>query len=70
VSDPFESVRIVDEPTAIGLLDISKDTWKRMRDRGEGPPVTKISERRIGYRLIDLRRWLDARRVENSETAA
>jgi hypothetical protein len=25
--------------------------------------VTKLSERRIGYRIIDLKAWLDARRV-------
>jgi hypothetical protein len=34
-----------------------------MRARGEAPPITKLSERRIGYRVIDLKEWLDARRV-------
>ena len=63
MSDAFDSVRVVDEPTAIGLVGLSRDTWDRLRARGEAPPVTKISERRIGYRLIDLKVWLDARRI-------
>jgi hypothetical protein len=34
-----------------------------MRVRGDLPPVTRLSERRIGYRIIDIATWLDARRV-------
>jgi hypothetical protein len=26
------------------------------------PPVTRLSERRIGYRVIDVIAWLDGRR--------
>jgi predicted DNA-binding transcriptional regulator AlpA len=59
----FDSVRVVDEPTAILLTGVSPRTWDRMRARGETPPITKLSERRIGYRLVDLKAWLDARRV-------
>jgi predicted DNA-binding transcriptional regulator AlpA len=62
-SDGLDSVRVLDEPTAIKLAGVSPRTWDRMRARGETPPITQISERRIGYRLIDLRAWLDARRV-------
>jgi predicted DNA-binding transcriptional regulator AlpA len=62
VSD-FDSVRVVDEPTAIKLVGVSPRTWDRMRARGETPPVTKLSARRIGYRVSDLAKWLDARRV-------
>ncbi len=69
-SDPFESVRVIDEVTAAQLAGVSPRTWDRMRYRGETPPITRISERRIGYRLSDLREWLDARRVpqNSSET--
>jgi predicted DNA-binding transcriptional regulator AlpA len=63
-SDILDSVRVVDEPTAIMLTGISPRTWDRLRARGETPPITKLSERRIGYRIVDLRKWLDARRVE------
>ena len=61
--DSLDSVRVLDEPTAIKLAGVSPRTWDRMRARGETPPITQISERRIGYRLVDLRAWLDARRV-------
>jgi predicted DNA-binding transcriptional regulator AlpA len=61
--DSLDSVRVLDEPTAARLAGVSPRTWDRMRARGETPPITQISERRIGYRLVDLRDWLDARRV-------
>jgi predicted DNA-binding transcriptional regulator AlpA len=62
----FDSVRVVDEPTAVSLIGVSRDTWNRLRARGEGPPVTKLSERRLGYRIADLKDWLDARRVDRA----
>jgi predicted DNA-binding transcriptional regulator AlpA len=61
--DIFESVRVVDKATAIELAGVSARTWDRLDARGETPPKTQISERRIGYRLSDLRAWLDARRI-------
>jgi predicted DNA-binding transcriptional regulator AlpA len=64
--DEFESVRVVDELTASKLAGLSPRTWDRLRARGETPPITRISERRIGYRLIDLKAWLDARRVASA----
>jgi predicted DNA-binding transcriptional regulator AlpA len=62
-SEAFNLVRVVDEQTAIMLTGVSPRTWDRMRARGETPPITKLSERRIGYRLVDLKAWLDARRL-------
>jgi predicted DNA-binding transcriptional regulator AlpA len=62
MSDEFESVRVVDEPTAIKLACVSPRTWDRLRARGETPPHTQLSERRIGYRISDLKAWLDSRR--------
>jgi hypothetical protein len=59
----FDSVRVVDEPTAIMLAGVSPRTWDRLRARGDVPPITRLSCRRIGYRLADLKKWLDARRV-------
>ena len=63
MSNDFNSVRVVPEPEAVRLVGVSPRTWDRMRARGETPPITRISERRVGYRLIDLQAWLDARRV-------
>jgi predicted DNA-binding transcriptional regulator AlpA len=63
MSDTLDSIRVVDEQTAIMLTGVSPRTWDRLRARGEAPPATKLSERRIGYRIVDLKAWLDARRV-------
>jgi predicted DNA-binding transcriptional regulator AlpA len=65
----LDLVRVVNERTAIELMGVSPRTWDRMRARGETPPITKISERRIGYRIIDIQAWLDARRVEPASAA-
>ena len=62
----FDSVRVVDEPTAIEIVGVSPRTWDRMIARGEAPPKTRLSERRIGYRIADLKAWLDARRVTSA----
>jgi predicted DNA-binding transcriptional regulator AlpA len=48
------------------LTGLSVDTLGRMARRGNGPPVTRISERRVGYRLLDLRLWLDAQRCKHA----
>jgi predicted DNA-binding transcriptional regulator AlpA len=70
MSDPFESVRVIDKPTAWSLAGLSRRTWQRMEARGETPPVTQISPNRVGYRLVDLKAWLDARRKSEPTAAA
>ena len=60
--DFLESVRVIKKTEAQRLTGVSPDTWDRMEARGDAPPRTRISERRFGYRLADLREWLDARR--------
>jgi predicted DNA-binding transcriptional regulator AlpA len=69
MSDSFDMVRVIDEPTAIMLTGVSPRTWDRLRARGDIPPITKLSERKIGFRLIDLKEWLDARRVVSTPAA-
>jgi predicted DNA-binding transcriptional regulator AlpA len=60
-SNAFDAIRIVDQVTARQLLGLSSRTWDRLRARGEAPPHIQLSERRVGYRLIDLQKWIDAR---------
>jgi len=59
----YESVRVVDRSTAISNAGLSPRTWDRLEARGETPPKTRLSANRTGYRLIDLKTWLDARRI-------
>jgi predicted DNA-binding transcriptional regulator AlpA len=60
--DGLESVRVLNERDAAQVIGVSPRTWDRLRARGETPPATKISARRIGYRVADIKAWLDARR--------
>jgi hypothetical protein len=40
---------------------ISRDTARRLLQRGEGPPIVRLSERRKGVRVIDDIAWTEAR---------
>lgn len=60
--DDFDSVRVLSKPETLKLLGLSGETWYRMQRAGQLPPATQISDRRIGYRLLDLKAWLDQRR--------
>jgi predicted DNA-binding transcriptional regulator AlpA len=66
----YESVRVVDRPTAISIAGVSPRTWDRLESRGETPPKTRLSPNRTGYRLIDLKNWLDARRISDAPKPA
>jgi predicted DNA-binding transcriptional regulator AlpA len=50
----FALDRIISETEAAGLNGVSRDTFRRRTDRGEGPPKIRMSPRRIGYRLRDV----------------
>jgi predicted DNA-binding transcriptional regulator AlpA len=60
--DDFAGVRVVPEREACALIGVGFMTWQRMKARGETPPVTQLSPRRVGYRVSDLAKWLDGRR--------
>lgn len=62
--DNLDSIRVVDQSTAIMLIGVSPRTWDRMRARGEIPPITRLSTGRIGFRVADIQAWLDARREQ------
>jgi predicted DNA-binding transcriptional regulator AlpA len=53
--------RIITQEQAAEVCDLHQATLKRLRITGEGPPVIRLSQKRIGYRIRDLRAWLDAR---------
>jgi predicted DNA-binding transcriptional regulator AlpA len=58
----LDSIRVIrdhDMPETIGT---SSSSWQRMKRQGDTPPVTMLSERQKGYRLSDIKIWLDAKR--------
>ncbi len=52
---PFE---LLTEVEAAELLRISPSHLKRLVDLGEGPPRTKLGDRRIAYPLDGLTAWV------------
>jgi predicted DNA-binding transcriptional regulator AlpA len=44
------------------MVGLSDRTWDRLEAAGDTPPKTRISQGRIGYRVADIRAWLDRRR--------
>ena len=48
---------------------LSKDTLRRLDERREGPPRTKLSARRFGYTVGNLRGWLQKRGEQSEGTA-
>ena len=60
---PEALVKVLTEPEARDISGhISKRTWQRLDERGDLPAKTQLSDNRVGYRLVDIFRWLEARR--------
>jgi predicted DNA-binding transcriptional regulator AlpA len=58
----FDQIRVLSKNQTIQMLNLSGRTWDRLEARGDTPPKTRISQGRIGYRVSDIREWLDRRR--------
>ena len=64
MADDFAAVRVLNRSETLKLLGLSDRTWDRLEAAGDTPIKTQISQNRIGYRVSDLERWLDARREQ------
>jgi predicted DNA-binding transcriptional regulator AlpA len=53
--------RILSPRQAAQLLGLSEATLERMRQANEGPPVRRLSARRLGYPVRGLLAWFDER---------
>jgi predicted DNA-binding transcriptional regulator AlpA len=61
--DPqLDLVRVLNRHETYKAIGVDERTFDRMEAAGDAPPKTQLSARRIGYRLIDVQNWLDARR--------
>jgi predicted DNA-binding transcriptional regulator AlpA len=52
---------VISKMEASKLINLSTDTLERMQRNGNGPKQVKLSERRVGYRMRDIRTWLNER---------
>jgi predicted DNA-binding transcriptional regulator AlpA len=62
MTEGLDAIRVVSEPELRRMLGISEQTLDRMKLRGDVPPKTQLSARRVGYRVADVKEWLDQRR--------
>jgi predicted DNA-binding transcriptional regulator AlpA len=62
VDDSLDLIRVLSEPETIRAVGLSDRTWDRLKSIGDTPPKTRLSEGRIGYRVSDIKTWLDNRR--------
>jgi predicted DNA-binding transcriptional regulator AlpA len=53
--------RVATEREAAIFTSLSRLTLQRYRRSGTGPTFIRLGARRIGYRLSDLRAWMDER---------
>jgi predicted DNA-binding transcriptional regulator AlpA len=53
--------RVISEALAAEFLGISHDTLKRMHAAGKGPRRIRVSDRRVGYKLSELKAYVDRR---------
>jgi hypothetical protein len=61
---------VVSEEKAAGIVNLSLRTLQGFRLSGEGgPPYVQLSTRRVGYKVADLRAWLESRTVASTSAA-
>jgi predicted DNA-binding transcriptional regulator AlpA len=60
----LDSIRIVRDHEMPETIGTSSSSWQRMKRQGDTPAVTWLSERQRGYRVSDIRVWLDKKRAE------
>jgi predicted DNA-binding transcriptional regulator AlpA len=62
VVNDIDAIRVLNKRETIKQVGVSERTWDRLEADGDVPTKTRISQGRIGYRLCDIKKWLDARR--------
>lgn len=55
----IEQNRVLTLPYAAEMLGMSARTLRRQSETGQGPKIIRLSERRIGIRIKDLREWME-----------
>lgn len=55
--------RVLGSRQSAELLNLSINTFRRLQWAGKLPPAIRIGERKLGWRVSDLRAWLTSRQV-------
>ena len=62
MAENLDAIRVLSRSETIRAVGLSDRTWDRLEAAGDTPPKTRISQGRIGYRICDVKEWLDRRR--------
>lgn len=65
----LNDLRVLTAAEASELLTVSAPVMERWRRAGTGPRFIRLTVRRVGYRIADLRAWM-ADREEGGQRAA
>lgn len=65
----LNDLRVLTAAEASELLTVSAPVMERWRREGTGPRFIRLTTRRVGYRIADLRAWM-AEREEGGQRAA
>jgi predicted DNA-binding transcriptional regulator AlpA len=57
----LDDMRVISLQDSAKVAGVSLATLRRRIDAGDGPPVVRMSPRRVGVRAGELRKWLEAR---------
>ncbi len=61
LSNPQIEDRIVLWPELAAMVPLSRVTIFQMRREGDFPAPIKLSRNRVGWRLSDVRQWIESR---------
>ena len=56
------NLKIVSQKEVVEIIGLCRSTIQRSRKKGSFPRAYQISERRIGFRLDEIHRWVETRR--------
>jgi len=62
----LDLVRVLTRPETIRAVGVSEKTWERLEALGDIPTKTRLSQGRVGFRVVDIAAWLDSRREARS----
>ena len=60
---------VVSERQAAAMTGLGHRTLQAMRLSGNGPAFVKLTERRIGYSVAELQRWISSRSMRSTAEA-
>ena len=66
----LNELRVLTASEASELLTVSVPVMERWRRAGTGPRFIRLSARRVGYQVSDLRTWVTARAEGGQQATA